>query len=97
MSQFWTEEENERFNMNLAFGEYADASEGELQRLRVLLHYLLTQLSPEEVCAILRRFRGIMKDAKAWAAWREEAREIVLISREACRSMKKNGSAGSPG
>jgi hypothetical protein len=87
---FWTEEETLRFEMNMAFCDYADAEEGELVRLRVLLGCLLTDLlrdkdkppTAEEVCAILRRFHRIMGDPKAWADWIEEAHEIARYTAE---------------
>jgi hypothetical protein len=80
MIEVWTKEETRRFNMNLAFGNYADAGACELLKLRGLLNYLLTEIEPDETHAILRWFYQIMNDPKAWADWRDEALEIARIS-----------------
>lgn len=79
MSRFW---DQRRFEMNLAFVDFADAGEGELQRLRASLHFLMTEVESEDVCAILRRFLSIMGSAQMWADWVDEAHDIVAISRE---------------
>jgi hypothetical protein len=80
MIEVWTKEETRRLNMNLAFGDYADAGAGELLKLRGLLNYLLTEMEPDETYAILRWFLQIVNDPKAWADWRDEVHEIARIS-----------------